>query len=59
MQELLTPLQEGIEATTRAKETSRKDREWFTHTSFVGEAAASVGWVVQVNIILFGRSYWR
>lgn len=46
MEALLAPLQSGIEATIRSKEAGRENREWFTHISFIGEAANSVGWVV-------------
>ncbi|EGO20989.1 hypothetical protein SERLADRAFT_452131 [Serpula lacrymans var. lacrymans S7.9] len=42
---LLKPLQEGIEAVTRAKEAGRKEREWFTHLTVIAEGAVCVGWV--------------
>ncbi|KAF8061566.1 adenylate cyclase associated N terminal-domain-containing protein [Lyophyllum atratum] len=46
IESLLTPLQAGIEVITRAKEANRKERDWFTHISFLGEAGPHVGWVV-------------
>ncbi|KAF8894701.1 cyclase-associated protein [Infundibulicybe gibba] len=46
LEELLTPLQADIEAISRAKEANRKERDWFTHLTFIGEGAPSVGWVV-------------
>ncbi|GLB35392.1 putative cyclase-associated protein [Lyophyllum shimeji] len=46
IENLLTPLQNGIEVITRAKEANRKERDWFTHISFLGEAGPHVGWVV-------------
>jgi adenylyl cyclase-associated protein len=49
IENLLTPLHGSIEAISRAKEANRRDRDWFTHLSFIGEAAASVGWVVTVS----------
>lgn len=49
---LLIQLQADIEAISRKKEANRKDREWFTHLSVVGEGAPSVGWVVSVSLPL-------
>jgi len=46
IESLLTPLQAGIEVITRAKEANRKERDWFTHISFLGEAGPHVGWVI-------------
>ncbi|KAG6831195.1 hypothetical protein H0H92_012335 [Tricholoma furcatifolium] len=43
---LLTPLQAGIEVITRAKETNRKERDWFGHIAFLSEAGPHVGWVI-------------
>jgi len=48
--DFLTPLQGYLEAVTRLKEASRKDREWFTHLSTVAEGAPCVGWVTVVSI---------
>ncbi|KAF8232305.1 cyclase-associated protein [Tricholoma matsutake] len=44
---LLSPLLADIEGISRAKEAGRKDRDWFTHLSFIGESGPAVGWVVQ------------
>ncbi|RDB24285.1 Adenylyl cyclase-associated protein [Hypsizygus marmoreus] len=46
IESLLTPLQADIEVISRAKEANRKDRDWFTHISFLSEAGPSIGWVV-------------
>ncbi|CCM03686.1 uncharacterized protein FIBRA_05830 [Fibroporia radiculosa] len=42
---LLAPLQKDIEDITRAKESNRKDRDWFNHLSMVAEGATCAGWV--------------
>ncbi|KAI0071819.1 cyclase-associated protein [Panus rudis PR-1116 ss-1] len=42
---LLGPLRQDIEAITRAKETNRKDRDWFNHLSTIAEGGVAVGWV--------------
>ena len=47
--QLLTTLQKDIEAVIRAKESNRKDREWFNHLSTVAEGAPCVGWVAAVS----------
>lgn len=47
--EILKPLQLDIGEITKAKETNRKDREWFNHLSVVAEGAPSVGWVTVVS----------
>jgi adenylyl cyclase-associated protein len=49
LRHFLNPLQADIEAVTRLKEASRKDREWFTHLSTVAEGAPCVGWVTVVR----------
>lgn len=50
---LLNPLQASVEAVTRAKEASRKEREWFNHLTVVAEGAVCVGWVTVVSAQLF------
>jgi adenylyl cyclase-associated protein len=50
---LLAPLLADIEAITRSKEANRKDRDWFTHLTTVGEGSPCVGWVVSVRLHLF------
>ena len=55
-EKLLGPLQKDIEAITHAKETNRKDREWFNHLSTVAEGAPCVGWVTVVGIFAFQRT---
>lgn len=47
--QLLQPLQKDIEGITRAKESNRKDRDWFNHLSTVAEGAVAVGWVTVVS----------
>ncbi|KAG6845183.1 hypothetical protein H0H87_012740 [Tephrocybe sp. NHM501043] len=46
IESLLTPLQAGIEVIMRAKETNRKERDWFGHITFLTEVGPHVGWVV-------------
>ena len=38
----------AIEAVNRAKETMRRDREWYTHLTFLCESAPVIAWVVNV-----------
>lgn len=45
---LVEPLSKGIEAMGNAK---KKERDWFTHLTFVAEAAPAVGWVVSVSLM--------
>ncbi|THH33014.1 hypothetical protein EUX98_g1211 [Antrodiella citrinella] len=42
---ILDPLKKDIEGITRAKETNRKDRDWFNHLNVVAEGGTAVGWV--------------
>ncbi|KAG6841681.1 hypothetical protein C0991_008319 [Blastosporella zonata] len=46
IESLLTSLHAGIEVITRAKETNRKERDWFGHIAFLSEGGPHVGWVV-------------
>ena len=46
---LLETLQKDIEAVTHAKETNRKDRDWFNHLATVAAGATAVGWVAAVS----------
>ncbi|KAF8162910.1 adenylate cyclase associated N terminal-domain-containing protein [Crassisporium funariophilum] len=43
---LLGPLAQSIEAVSRAKESYRRDRDWFSHLTLLGEGGPVVGWVV-------------
>lgn len=54
-EELLNPLQASVVAVTRAKEASRKEREWLNHLTVVAEGAVCVGWVAVVNAQSFLR----
>ncbi|CAA7265404.1 unnamed protein product [Cyclocybe aegerita] len=46
LEALLAPFPQSIEAVSRAKEANRRDRDWFSHLSFLGEGAPVIGWVV-------------
>ena len=46
---LMTPFQTDIEAISRLKEANRKDRNWYTHLTVIGEGAPVVGWVLNVS----------
>lgn len=64
MESLLSPLQASIEAISRKKEASRKERDWFTHLTLVGEGGPGVGWVVSpkpgayVQELIDTLDYW-
>lgn len=47
--ELLNPLGADIEAVTRLKQPSRKDRDWANHLATVAEGAPCAGWVTVVS----------
>ncbi|KAK7014992.1 C-CAP/cofactor C-like domain-containing protein [Favolaschia claudopus] len=46
LEKLLVPIQADIEAITRCKDAGRKDREWFTHITIVGDGGLGVAWIV-------------
>jgi hypothetical protein len=46
--ELLSDLQGDIEAITTIKDSNRKERDWFTHLSFVAEGSPAVAWITVV-----------
>lgn len=48
-QKLLGPLQKDIEGITHAKESNRKDRDWFHHLTAVADGASAVAWVTVVR----------
>ena len=50
LESVLAPFPQSIEAVSRAKEANRRDRDWFSHLTFVGEGAPVIGWVVSVRI---------
>ena len=41
----------AIEAVNRAKENMRRDREWYTHLTFLCESAPVIAWVVNVCVL--------
>ncbi|KAJ6547406.1 cyclase-associated protein [Mycena capillaripes] len=45
LEKLLVPVQANIEAITRCKDAGRKDRDWFTHITIVGDGGLAVGWI--------------
>ena len=47
-QKLLSPLQKDIEGIVQAKDSNRKDRDWFNHLTAVADGASAVGWVTVV-----------
>ncbi|KAI0290512.1 adenylate cyclase associated N terminal-domain-containing protein [Russula brevipes] len=47
--ELLSDLQGDIEAITTIKDSNRKERDWFTHLSFVAEGSPAVAWITVEN----------
>jgi adenylyl cyclase-associated protein len=55
LQALLAPISDSIKATIHAKEVSRKDNEWLSHTSFLGEAAPCIAWIIQVCVLYLSR----
>lgn len=38
----------AIEAVSRAKEANRRERDWLSHLTLLGEGAPAIGWVVNV-----------
>ncbi|KAF8626377.1 hypothetical protein AX15_005027 [Amanita polypyramis BW_CC] len=40
------PLNKGIEAMGNVKSGNKKERDWFTHLTFIAEAGPVVGWVL-------------
>jgi hypothetical protein len=47
---LVAPLSKGIDAMNSAKNGDRKERDWFTHLTFIATAAPLVGWVLSVSL---------
>jgi len=54
---LMKDFPKAIEAVNRAKETMRRDREWYTHLTFLCESAPVIAWVVNVCVLHFGYYY--
>ncbi|KAF9533468.1 adenylate cyclase associated N terminal-domain-containing protein [Crepidotus variabilis] len=52
-QSLLKDFPPAIEALSRAKETMRRDRDWFAHLTFICEGAPAIGWVVNPKPVQF------
>ncbi|KAF8968367.1 cyclase-associated protein [Flammula alnicola] len=46
LESILSSFPEAIEAVSRAKEANRRDRDWFSHLTILGEGAPIIGWVV-------------
>lgn len=46
--DILSSLQAGIAAITRAKEAARKERDWSNHLTVIAEGASCVGWITVV-----------
>lgn len=46
---VLEPLKKDIQDITHAKETNRKDRDWFNHLTAIAEGGTAVGWVTVVR----------
>ncbi|TFK27388.1 hypothetical protein FA15DRAFT_666467 [Coprinopsis marcescibilis] len=46
LQKLLQELEDTIKTIPKAKESHRRDRDWFQHLTFVSEGAPAIGWVV-------------
>lgn len=46
---ILDSLRKDIESIARAKESNRKDRDWFNHLTAVAEGGTAVGWVTVVS----------
>lgn len=42
----------AIEAINRAKESMRRDREWYTHLTFLCEGSPVIAWVVNVRLLI-------
>ncbi|PFH52429.1 hypothetical protein AMATHDRAFT_46293 [Amanita thiersii Skay4041] len=46
LDKLIKPLYRGIEAIEKTKDGNKKERDWFTHLTFISAAAPVVGWVL-------------
>ncbi|KAF8911155.1 adenylate cyclase associated N terminal-domain-containing protein [Gymnopilus junonius] len=46
LESLLKPFLDSIEAVSRSKEANRRDRDWFSHLTIIGEGAPVIGWVI-------------
>ncbi|KAF8188369.1 cyclase-associated protein [Pholiota molesta] len=53
LEAVLAPFPAAIEAVSRAKEANRRDREWLSHLTLLGEGAPVIGWVVNPKPIQF------
>lgn len=49
LEALLAPFPTAIEAVSRAKEANRRERDWLSHLTLLGEGAPVIGWVVNVS----------
>ena len=49
LESLVTPFASSIEEVLRAKESYRRDRDWFSHLTLLSEGAPVIGWVVSVS----------
>lgn len=47
--ELIAELYSTIGETSKAKESHRKDRDWYTHLTLISEAGPALGWVENVS----------
>ncbi len=47
---LMKDFPQAIEVVNRAKESMRRDREWYTHLTFLCESAPVIAWVVNVCV---------
>jgi len=53
---LMKEFPKAIESVNRAKEQMRRDREWYTHLTFLCEIAPVIAWVVNVRGLLSNRT---